>query len=271
MRERKEKPISMMTDVKINTEACINAEYKINANERIDDLCRDNLKLIQNTDVFCFGMDAVLLSTFAKAGKNDKVLDLGTGNGIIPILMQAKNPGGMYTGLEIQDISFNLAARNVSLNNLSDHVNMVQGDIKEASRIFGGASFNVVTSNPPYMNENHGIVNPESAKAIARHELLCSLEDVVREASKCLKVKGHMYMVHRPSRLVDIFTSMKNNHLEPKRMRLVYPYVDKPANMVLIEAVKGGNSQLKVEKPLIVYNKDGSYTAELLDMYGMKE
>ena len=136
MRERKEKPISMMTDVKINAEACINAEYKINANERIDDLCRDNLKLIQNTDVFCFGMDAVLLSTFAKAGKNDKVLDLGTGNGIIPILMQAKNPGGMYTGLEIQDISFNLAARNVSLNNLSDHVNMVQGDIKEASRIF---------------------------------------------------------------------------------------------------------------------------------------
>ena len=258
MRERKEKPISMMTDVKINAEACINAEYKINANERIDDLCRDNLKLIQNTDVFCFGMDAVLLSTFAKAGKNDKVLDLGTGNGIIPILMQAKNPGGMYTGLEIQDISFNLAARNVSLNNLSDHVNMVQGDIKEASRIFGGASFNVVTSNPPYMNENHGIVNPESAKAIARHELLCSLEDVV-------------YMVHRPSRLVDIFTSMKNNHLEPKRMRLVYPYVDKPANMVLIEAVKGGNSQLKVEEPLIVYNKDGSYTAELLDMYGMKE
>ena len=255
MRERKEKPISMMTDVKINAEACINAEYKINANERIDDLCRDNLKLIQNTDVFCFGM----------------VLDLGTGNGIIPILMQAKNPGGMYTGLEIQDISFNLAARNVSLNNLSDHVNMVQGDIKEASRIFGGASFNVVTSNPPYMNENHGIVNPESAKAIARHELLCSLEDVVREASKCLKVKGHMYMVHRPSRLVDIFTSMKNNHLEPKRMRLVYPYVDKPANMVLIEAVKGGNSQLKVEEPLIVYNKDGSYTAELLDMYGMKE
>ena len=168
LRERKEKPISMMTDVKIN------------ANERIDDLCRDNLKLIQNTEVFCFGMDAVLLSTFASARKTDKVLDLGTGNGVIPILMQAKNPGGMYTGLEIQDISYDLAVRNVKMNNLLDHVNMVQGDIKEASRIFGGASFNVVTSNPPYMNENHGIVNPDSAKAIARHELLCSLEDVIR-------------------------------------------------------------------------------------------
>lgn len=253
LKERKETLISMMT------------------NERIDDLCRDNLKLIQNTDVFCFGMDAVLLSTFAVAGKNDRVLDLGTGNGVIPILMQAKNSGGMYTGLEIQDVSFDLAVRNVKINNLEDHVSMVKGDIKEASRIFGGASFNVVTSNPPYMNENHGIVNPDSAKAIARHELLCSLEDVAREASKCLKVKGHMYMVHRPSRLVDIFTAMKSNHMEPKRMRLVYPYINKPANMVLIEAVKGGKSQLKVEEPLIVYNADGSYTAELLDMYGMKE
>ena len=263
LRERKEKPISMMTDVKINA--------GINANERIDDLCRDNLKLIQNTEVFCFGMDAVLLSTFASARKTDKVLDLGTGNGVIPILMQAKNPGGMYTGLEIQDISYDLAVRNVKMNNLLDHVNMVQGDIKEASRIFGGASFNVVTSNPPYMNENHGIVNPDSAKAIARHELLCSLEDVIREASKCLKVKGHMYMVHRPSRLADIFAAMNSNHLEPKRMRMVYPHADKPANMVLIEAVKGGRSQLKVEKPLIVYNADGSYTGELLEMYGMQE
>lgn len=249
----------MMTDVKTNA--------GINANERIDDLCRDNLRLIQNTDVFCFGMDAVLLSTFAKAGKNQKVLDMGTGNGVIPILMQAKNPGSVYTGLEIQDISYDLAVRNVELNNLSDKVNIVKGDIKEASCILGGASFNVVTSNPPYMNENHGIVNPESAKAIARHELLCSLEDVVREASKCLKVKGHMYMVHRPLRLVDIFTSMKNNHLEPKRIRLVYPHIDKPANMVLIEAVKGGRSQLIVEEPLIVYNSDGSYTEELLRMY----
>ena len=181
--------------------------------------------------------------------------------------MQAKNPGSMYTGLEIQDISYDLAVRNVELNSLSDKVNIVKGDIKEASHILGGASFNVVTSNPPYMNENHGIVNPESAKAIARHELLCSLEDVVREASKCLKVKGHMYMVHRPSRLVDIFTSMKNNHLEPKRIRLVYPHIDKPANMVLIEAVKGGRSQLIVEEPLIVYNSDGSYTEKLLKMY----
>ena len=117
------------------------------------------------------------------------------------------------------------------------------------------------------MNENHGIVNPESAKAIARHELLCSLEDVVREASKCLKVKGHMYMVHRPSRLVDIFTSMKNNHLEPKRIRLVYPHIDKPANMVLIEAVSNGRPMVKVMPPLVIYKGDGSYTDEIMKIY----
>ena len=249
MREKKEKLILMMI------------------NERIDDLMRDGLKLIQNTDIFCFGMDAVLLSTYAKAGKNDRVLDLGTGNGIIPVLMQSKNPGSTYTALEIQENSADLAIRNVELNNLSDRISVVKGDIKEASRLFGEASFNVVTSNPPYMNENHGIVNPDSAKAIARHELLCSLEDVVREAGKCLKSKGKMYMVHRPNRLVDIFDTMRRHHLEPKRMRLVYPYVNKAANMVLIEAVKGGNSQLIVEEPLIVYKEDGTYTDALLKMY----
>lgn len=236
-------------------------------NERIDDLMRDGLKLIQNTDIFCFGMDAVLLSTYAKAGKKDRVLDMGTGNGIIPVLMQSKNLGSTYSALEIQEGSAQLARRNVELNHLEDRISVVKGDIKEASTIFGEASFNVVTSNPPYMNENHGIVNPDSAKAIARHELLCSLDDVIREASRCLKSKGKMYMVHRPNRLVDIFDTMRKYHLEPKRMRLVYPYVNKAANMVLIEAVKGGNSQLIVEEPLIVYKTDGTYTDALLKMY----
>ena len=235
-------------------------------NERIDDLMRDGLKLIQNTDIFCFGMDAVLLSTYARAGKKDRVLDMGTGNGIIPVLMQS-NPGSTYSALEIQEGSAQLARRNVELNHLENRISVVKGDIKEASTIFGEASFNVVTSNPPYMNENHGIVNPDSAKAIARHELLCSLDDVIREASRCLKSKGKMYMVHRPNRLVDIFDTMRKYHLEPKRMRLVYPYVNKAANMVLIEAVKGGNSQLIVEEPLIVYKTDGTYTDALLKMY----
>ena len=194
-------------------------------------------------------------------------LDFATGNGVIPILMQAKNPGAFFAGLEIQEVSADLAKRSVELNGISEYVNIVQGDIKEASAIFGGASFNVVTTNPPYMNENHGIVNPDSAKAIARHELLCTLEDVVREASKCLKMRGRFYMVHRPQRLVEIFDTMTRYHLEPKRMRMVHPHADKEANMVLIEAVKGGRTLLRTEQPLIVYNNDGTYTQKLLEMY----
>lgn len=239
----------------------------MNDDERIDDLQRNGYRIIQNKNCFCFGMDAVLLSSFAKAEAGEQVLDLGTGNGVIPILMQAKNPESYFTGLEIQEISANLAKRSVELNDIGEFVKIVQGDIKEASAIFGGASFHVVTTNPPYMNENHGIVNPDNAKAIARHELLCTLEDVVREASKCLKMQGRFYMVHRPQRLVEIFDTMTRHHLEPKRIRMVYPYAHKEANMVLIEAVKGGRTLLKVEEPLIVYNEDGSYTEKLLEMY----
>ena len=251
----------------MTTDRPINENVQIGADERIDDLQRNGYQLIQNPKLFCFGMDAVLLSTFAAAAPGQRVLDMGTGNGVIPILMEAKNLGAHFTGLEIQDKSFDLARRNVQLNNLESHVDMVQGDIKEASKIFGEASFNVITTNPPYMNENHGIVNPESAKAIARHELLCSLEDIVREASRCLKVKGHFFMVHRPQRLIPIINTMTKYHLEPKRMQMVHPYADKDANMVLIEAVKCGRSQLQTEPPLIVYNKDGSYTEQLLKMY----
>ena len=239
----------------------------INDNERVDDLQRNGYKLIQNKECFCFGMDAVLLSTFAKAQENDKVLDMGTGNGVIPILMQAKNSKAFYTGLEIQEVSAALAKRNVQLNKLDEQINIVQGDIKEASKIFGGASFNLITTNPPYMNENHGIVNPDSSKAIARHELLCSLDDIICQASKCLKMKGHFFMVHRPKRLVEIFQVMCKYKLEPKRIKLIHPYDDKEANMVLIEAVKGAKSQLTVEPALVVYNHDGTYTKELLDMY----
>lgn len=239
----------------------------MNDDERIDDLQRNGYQIIQNKNCFCFGMDAVLLSSFAKAEAGEQVLDLGTGNGVIPILMQAKNPESFFTGLEIQKVSADLARRSVELNGIGKFVKIVQGDIKEASANFGGASFHVVTTNPPYMNENHGIVNPDSAKAIARHELLCTLEDVVREASKCLKMRGRFYMVHRPQRLVEIFDVMTKHHLEPKRIRMVHPYENKEANMVLIEAVKGGRTLLKVEEPLIVYKADGSYTKKLLEMY----
>lgn len=236
--------------------------------ERIDDLQRKGYKIIQNTEKFCFGMDAVLLSSFASVKEGENVLDMGTGTGIIPILLEAKTEGKHFTGLEIQAESAEMAGRSVVLNNLEDKIDIVEGDIKEATKIFGKNVFNVVTVNPPYMNDLHGIKNPEMPKAIARHEVLCTLEDVVREAAGVLKQNGRLYMVHRPHRLVEIIQAMKNYKLEPKRIRFVHPYEDKEANMVLIEALKGGKSMVKIEKPLIVYKDVNVYTDELLEMYG---
>ena len=236
--------------------------------ERIDDLQRKGYKIIQNTEKFCFGMDAVLLSSFASVKAGEKVLDMGTGTGIIPILLEAKTAGEHFTGLEIQSESAEMAGRSVKLNSLEEKIDIVEGDIKEASNIFGKNIFNVVTVNPPYMNDLHGIKNPDMPKAIARHEVLCTLEDVVREASYVLKQNGRMYMVHRPHRLVEIIQAMKKYKLEPKRIRFVHPYEDKEANMVLIEALKGGKSMVKIEKPLVVYKDVNVYTDELLEMYG---
>ena len=242
---------------------------KLQENERIDDLERNGYQIIQNPDKFCFGMDAVLLSGFAKVKPQAQVLDMGTGTGIIPILLEAKTQAAHLTGLEIQEESADMARRSVLLNHLENKIDIVTGDIKEADSLFKAASFDVITCNPPYMDENHGIVNPDSAKAVARHEILCNLEDVVCVAGKSLKVKGRFYMVHRPRRLVDIFELCRKYKMEPKRIRMVHPYADKDANMVLIEAVKCGNGQLIVEKPLVVYEEDGSYTNELLKLYGM--
>ncbi|MEE1014889.1 MAG: tRNA1(Val) (adenine(37)-N6)-methyltransferase [Lachnospiraceae bacterium] len=239
----------------------------LKSGERIDDLQRNGYRIIQNPERFCFGMDAVLLSSFAKAKPGEKVLDLGTGNGIIPILMEAKTKGEKFFGLEIQEESADLARRSVALNGLEEKIGIVTGDMKEAVNIFGAASFHVITMNPPYMTGNHGLVNPEDAKAIARHEITCSLEEMISQASKVLKSKGRFYMVHRPFRLAEIMSLMVKYHLEPKRMRLVYPYVDKEPNMVLIEGLKGGNSRITVEPPLIVYEKPGVYTEELKRMY----
>ncbi|WP_349673874.1 tRNA1(Val) (adenine(37)-N6)-methyltransferase [Lacrimispora sp.] len=241
---------------------------KLKDNERIDDLQRNGYQIIQNRDGFCFGMDAVLLSGFAKVKPEEKAIDLGTGTGIIPILLEAKNLGLHYTGLEIQEEVADMAARSVALNHLEDKITIVKGDIKEASRLFGAASFDVVTSNPPYMNDAHGLKNPDLPKAISRHEVLCTLEDVAREAARLLRPGGRFYLVHRPHRLIEIITALKSVGMEPKRMKMVHPFVDKEANMVLIEAVRGGRSMIKVEAPVIVYKEPGVYTDEIYTIYG---
>ncbi len=241
---------------------------KLQEDERLDELQRNGYQIIQNPKKFCFGMDAVLLSGFTRIRPGEMALDLGTGTGIIPILLRGKTEGRHFTGLEIQEESADMARRSVAFNHLEQDISIITGDIKEAAEIFGAASFDVVTSNPPYMTGNHGLVNPRLPKAIARHELLCSLEDVVCATSRVVRPGGRFYLVHRPFRLAEILTLLVQYKLEPKRMRLVYPFVDKEPNMVLIEAVQGGRSRITVEKPLIVYKEPGVYTDEIYDIYG---
>lgn len=237
-------------------------------NERIDELQRNGYKIIQDQEKFCFGMDAVLLSGFTKVKKGGTVLDMGTGTGIIPILLEAKTEASHLTALEIQEESADMAARSVALNHLEDKIDIVIGDIKEASAIFGASTFDVVTCNPPYMIGQHGLQNIDAPRTIARHEIMCTFEDVVREAAKVLKPGGNFYLVHRPFRLAEIMETLVRFKIEPKRMRMVYPYIDKEPNMVLIEANRGGRSRLTVEKPLIVYKEQNVYTDEILDLYG---
>ena len=242
---------------------------ELKENERIDDLERNGYQIIQRTDGFCFGMDAVLLSGFAAVKRGEKALDLGTGTGIIPILLKTKTNGKHFTGLEIQKECADMAGRSVRYNHLEDDVEIVRGDIKEAADIFGAASFDVVTSNPPYMIGQHGLKNPSETKAIARHEILCTFADITAAAKKLLKNKGKLFLVHRTFRLSEILCQLSKDGLEPKRIRFVHPYIDKEPNIFLLEAVKGGKSRMTVEPPLIVYQKEGKYTEEIYKIYGM--
>ena len=306
--------------------------------ERVDDLQRAGLRIIQDPELFCFGMDAVLLSAYVQMKKARRGLDLGTGNGIIPILLSDRTDCLSLTGLEIQEASADLAKRSVALNGLGDRISIVRGDIREADRIFAAASFDFITCNPPYRQAGSGRITGTPAgggkaigtsagsgritgtpagggkaivasagsgritgtsagnnsrgqsqengqpkgdaapdqtagtcgidpRAIARHEILCSFEDVVRAAAALLRPGGHFYLVHRPLRLAELITKLCTGGLEPKRMRLVYPHVDKAPNMVLLDCVRGGAPELRVEPPLIVYDGNGSYTPELLEIY----
>lgn len=237
-------------------------------NERIDDLQRNGYRIIQAKDKFCFGMDAVLLSGFVRAKQGDVALDLGTGTGIIPLLLEAKTKISHITGLEIQEESADMAKRSVALNQLQDKIDIVQGDIKEADKIWKAATFDVITCNPPYMIGQHGLQNLQEPKAIARHEILCTLEDVIGQAAKLLKPGGNFFLVHRPFRLAEIVITLNRYHLEPKRMQFVHPFIEKEPNMVLIEANRGGKPRMTVEKPIIVYKEQGVYTDEIYEVYG---
>ena len=229
----------------------------IKQGERLDDLQIAGLELIQDPEKFCFGVDAVFLSDFAKVKPGETVLDMGTGNGIIPILLSAKTKGKHFTGLEIQAETAEMARRSVRYNHLEDKVEIVTGDIKEAAEIFKPAFFDVITTNPSYMLAEHGLRNPDDAKAVARHEVLCSLDDILRESMRLLQDKGRFYMIHRPFRLTEILIKMNHYKIEPKRIQFIYPHIDKEPAMVLIEGVRGAKPRVTVEPPIIIYDKSG--------------
>lgn len=241
---------------------------KINEDERIDDLEINNLKIIQKNDGFCFGIDSVLLSDFAKDIKNgSKVVDLGTGTGILSILLCAKTNLSKIIGVEIQKEMAEMANRSSVLNNLQDKFQVINADVKNLQDKLSNNEFDAVIMNPPYMNLNTGKININEKKLISRHEITASLEDFIITSKYLLKDKGSLYIVHRPNRLIDLCFLLRKHKLEPKILRLVYPKKESEANLVLIKAVKNGGSFLKISKPLCVYENNGEYTKEILKIY----
>ena len=236
--------------------------------ERLDDLQCNGLYLIQDPDKFCFGIDAVLLSNFVKVKKNGHVVDLCTGSGIVPILLSAKTGAKKITGIEIQSDIADMARRSVSYNKLDEKIDIINDDISNALKYINNCSVDSVCVNPPYMKDTTAIKNPDLPMAIARHELLTDLETVINIASKLLKESGKFFMVHRPSRLSEIFASMRQNRIEPKRLRFIHPYIESKANLVLIEGAKGSGVWMDVEPPLVVYKDKNVYTYEVLKIYG---
>lgn len=225
----------------------------------LDDLTLDDLQngyyIYQFKDGFRFGVDAVLLSNFADIKPREKVIDLGTGTGIIPILLHAKGKGGDFTGIDIQEDAVWISRKSVEYNNLSDRIHIENVDLKEAVNFFGQDTFDVAVSNPPYMVGNDGKHSENMARAISRHEICCNLDDVCKAASRVVKTNGKFFMIHRPGRLAEIFVTLSKYHFEPKRMQLVYPYIDKEPTMVMIESLKCGKPGITIEKPLVMYTK----------------
>ena len=247
----------------------MNIELK--ENERIDDLEFKNFKIIQNKDGFCFGIDSVLLADFAKNIKKDaKVLDLGTGTGIISILLCGKTKLGNITGVEIQEEVAKMAIRSSKLNNLENRFNVINENILNLKNIYEKQSFDVVVTNPPYKKKNTGIINENKKKIISRHEITATLEDFIKVSSDLLKDKGELYMVHRPERLVDIFSVMRKNKIEPKILRMVYSNIHKEPQLILIKGIKNAKPFLKIENNLYIYDEKGNYTEEILKIYNMK-
>lgn len=239
------------------------------------DECLDDLQngyyIIQKNNGFKFGVDAVLLADFAKDAESKNTLDLCTGTAIVPLLLAKRTTTENICGLEIQEDISHMAKRSVEYNGLSGRIHITRGDLKDAEMIYGRGSFDKITCNPPYMKSGAGLINAADTKTISRHEVLCSLDDVIRVSSRLLISKSRFFMVHRPSRLADIICTMRRYSLEPKRIRFVHPTPNKAANLILIEGMKDGGSELKMLPPLYVHNEDGTYTSEIDKIYGREK
>ena len=244
-------------------------KIELKDNEIIDDLELNNLKIIQNNNGFKFGIDSILLSDFAKKIKKDSiVLDIGTGTGIISILLSAKTEANKIIGIEIQREVADMAKRSVILNKLENKIEIINDDINNIEKYFENNYFDVIVTNPPYQKNNTGLKSENEKNLISRHEIKCTLEDIIKKSFKILKDKGEFYMLHRPERLVDIMYLMRKNKIEPKELRFVYPKISDKPNLILIKGIKNAKQFLKVEKPLIIYNEEGIYTKEVLSIYG---
>ena len=240
----------------------------IKESERLDEIGFGGLKLIQKPQDFCYGVDAVLLADFAAntAKKKSAIIDLGTGTGIVPVILSHKTAAARICGVEIQADSYERAIRNVKLNGLEDRVDMLCCNVKDIDRSLKGC-FDTVTSNPPYMEMGNALVNGLTAKTIARHEVYARLEDFIAAAAFLLEERGELFMVHRPSRLADIMYYARKHRLEPKTMRFVCPKSGQAANIVLIHCIKNAGRELKLLPELYVYNGDGTYTDEIQRIY----
>lgn len=239
--------------------------------ERIDDLLTCQLKIIQSAEVFSFSMDAVLLARFCSVPAKGRILDMCTGNGVIPLLLSTRTKAPIL-GIEIQERLYDMAVRSVKLNGLEQQLEMIHGDLRDLHKQTGHGSFDVVTVNPPYLPVNAGEQNVNEYVAVARHEIFCTLEEVIAAAVRLAKPGGKVAMVHKPSRLTEILTLMRDYRLEPKRIRFVHARADQEANMVLIEAIRDGKPEVRLLPPLIVYRNDTEYCQELMDIYyGQKD
>lgn len=250
----------------MSLEKLINTEL-LKQDERIDDLQYKGYKIIQNPKEFCFGVDAVLLANFPIVKKGSMVVDLGTGSGIIPVLIAAKTNAKKIIGVEIQSHLADMAKRSIVLNNLEKKVEILNEDLRKLTNHLESSSYDIITCNPPYKDKGSGITNCEDSKAIARHEIMCTLEDVISVSSKLLNFGGKLCMVHRPQRLADIICIMRKYKIEPKRLRFVYPNKSKAPSIILVEGSKGGSSELRVLEPLFIFDDNGNYSEEINQIY----